>query len=301
MPYNDEPINAARGYVAAFNNGASFTGPAKGMLVNGQTDTEALDFLKKSLFAGNAEVRENIINLLVDIGLQIDSPSSRQGLEVIHDQEILKIIVEGGFAKDDLGRQRSVDALRKLGIEKDLHQFSAVFLAALDQPTQDLFLLIAKTKVLAATDKIRELVFSDRWRDTEEVKIASAALGNPILATEFIAKTKEAAETADIEKFRHFLGTLSLIGTYETLQAIAGYLRTPLIEDVKGAYRKTMRLNVLEALRYNFPDQSIFYPNNVISDNDYAAAEQYCTTHFQIQYSRPRPDFMTFIGYPRMH
>ena len=46
-------------------------------------------------------------------------------------------------------------------------------------------------------------------------------------------------------------------------------MRTPLIFDLVGAYKKTVRLNVLEALLYNFPDQFILYPNNIKSDADY--------------------------------
>ncbi|MCK7510883.1 MAG: hypothetical protein MZV70_46975 [Desulfobacterales bacterium] len=67
------------------------------------------------------------------------------------------------------------------------------------------------------------------------------------------------------------------MGTPRSLKALAGLLRSPLVIHVPGLFDKSVRLNVLDALSYNFPDQPVLYANNIITKEDYTAAERFCT------------------------
>ena len=61
---------------------------------------------------------------------------------------------------------------------------------------------------------------------------------------------------------------------------------------------KSVRLNVLEALLYNFPDQPVLYPNNINSEADYTAAERFCTATLGVVYRNPPPPFLKYRAFP---
>ena len=92
--------------------------------------------------------------------------------------------------------------------------------------------------------------------------------------------------------------TPSLIRCDLTLFMRDRRIRSPMTILVPNAYEKSVRLNVLEALLYNFPDQTVLYPNNIISEKDYTAAEEFCTKTLGVTYTTPPPPFMTIRGFP---
>jgi len=298
MQDQQSPSDRAYEYISSFKRGEEFSPPSQGIITNGQPDSVAVRILGKELAFADPLVRENIIDLLVDVGISTNAMQS-EGAEVLSNNQIIEILVNEGLDKPDLGREAAMDALRKLVTQNDLSKHSEAIIRVLENsPTPEAFLLIAKSKPSQAKVLVDQLAMSSEWKDTKEVKIACAALGANEAEDEFIVIADSTEEAMDVNAFCQSLIPLSLIGTPRCLKAIASRLRTPLIFTVQGAYEKSVRLNVLEALLYNFPDQPVLYPNNIISESDYTKAELFCTKKLGISYTTPPPPFMTYRGYP---
>jgi hypothetical protein len=288
----------AHQYIAAFERGEYFNPPATGLMVNGQPDLEALEILGKELAAAGPSVRENIVALLVDLGRQADPLTSR-GADVIRHRRILELLAGPGLAKPDLGREAAMDALRKLVTFQDLARFHESLSKVLEHtPTEEGFLLVAKSKPLSAKLVVSQLAASAAWKAVEDAQIAAAALGAASAEEKFLARADAAEAASDGKALSASLGSLALIGTPRSLNALAGRLRTPLTVKVPGAYERSVRLSVLEGLLYNFPDHPELYPNNIITDADYQAAERFCEQRLGLVYYSPRPPFLTYRGYP---
>lgn len=294
----NDPSQNANDYIAAFKRGEDFRSPSRGIIIDGKPDSMAVWILGRELAFGTSSVRENIVALLVDIGVSSDTLQPR-GAEVLRNLQIIEILAGAGLVKPDLGREASMDALRKLVTQPDLARYTDSFIKAIENaPSTEAFLLIAKSKPARARTLVDQLATSPEWKDVEEVKIAHAALGAKDIEDEFLAKADAAEEAKDGNAFSEALVPLALIGTQRSLKAIAVRLRTPLIFEVPGAYEKSVRLNVLEALLYNFPDQPVLYPNNIITEDDFTAAEVFCIRTLGVTYTTPPPPFMTYFGYP---
>lgn len=288
------PTNAQE-YIDAFLRGEDFTRPSIGVIVGGQPDGAALQLLGQELAVANPSVREKIVALLVDMGLRTD-PLTPKGAEVLRHPQIIALLAGAGLARPDLGREAAMDVLRKLVTQTDLARFEDAFVKALgDAPTEEAFLLVAKAKPQKAKVLVDRLAKSPEWKEVEAAKIARAALDAKDVEDEILA----AAEAAtDGNALARALLPLALMGTPRSLKAIAERLRTPLTIHIPGAFEKSVRLNVLEALLYNFPDQPVLYPNNIIYEADYTAAERFCTQTLGVTYKTPPPPFLTYRGYP---
>jgi len=288
-------MSNAQEYIAAFQRGEDFTPPSTGVFSGGQPDESALQILGKELAVANPSVRENIVKLLVDMGRRTD-PLTPKGADVLRHPQIIALLVGAGLAKPDLGREAAMDALRKLVTQPDLARFGYAFTKALsDAPTEEAFLLVAKAKPQKAKALVDRLAMLPKWKEVEAAKIARAALGAKDVEDEFLAVAEAAT---DGKALAWALGPLALMGTPRSLKAIAERLRTPLTIDNPGAFEKAVRLNVLEALLYYFPDQPVLYPNNIITEADYTAAERFCSQTLGVTYSNPPPPFLTYRGYP---
>jgi len=286
---------SAEEYIAAFRRGEDFTRPATGIIVDGQPDGAALQLLGQELAVADPSVREKIVGLLVDVGLRTD-PLTPKGAEVLRHPQIIALLAVAGLSKPDLGREAAMDALRKLVIQSDLARFEDTFIKALvDAPTEEAFLLVAKAKPLKAKVLVDRLVQLPEWKEVEAAKIARAALGAKSVEDDYLAAVEAAT---DGKALARALGPLALMGTPRSLKAIAERLRTPLTIHIPGAFEKSVRLNVLDALLYNFPDQPVLYPNNINTEADYTAAERFCTQTLGVTYKTPPPPFLTYRGYP---
>jgi hypothetical protein len=292
------PSHRAYEYISSFKRGENFTPPSKGIIIKGQPDSTAVWILGKELTVANPSVRENIVDLLVDVGINTN-PMQPKGAEFLNNHQIIEILVSAGLSKPDLGREAAIIALRKLVTQPILNKYGDEILKVLENsPTPDALLLVAKSKPLLAINILDQLALLPEWNNIEEMKIARAALGDKKIEDEFLAKADSAEAAMNANAFCQSLIPLSLMGTPRSLKAIAIRLRTPLIFEVPGAYEKSVRLNVLEALLYNFPDQPVLYPNNIISEADYTNAEIFCTEMLGVSFTTPPPPFMTYRGHP---
>jgi len=283
-------------YIAAFKKGHNAGIPMSELIVDGMADPAALDFLSRELAAADPEGREAIVDLLVKLGLETD-PLTLKGAEVLRDPRIISILAGPGLTKNDLGQYAAMDALRKLVTHANLlTQEAAIVKALMKSPGNEAFLLAAKAKPVEGKVLVENLARSPEWKEVEEAKIARAALGAKEIEDEYLSDVNKAE---DGETLADALGPLALIGTLRSLKTIAAQMRTPLTIIVPNAFEKSVRLNVLEALLYNFPDQPLLYPNNIFSEEDYKAAERFCTETLGVTYTTPTPPFLTYRGFPR--
>jgi hypothetical protein len=288
----------AQDYIAAFERGDDFHPPAEGIIAGGQPDPAALQILGNELAVGSPSVRENIVALLVDVGRRTD-PLTPRGADVLRHPQILALLAGPGLAKPDLGREAAADALRKLATARDLARFEDALVKTLqDGPTDDIFLLVAKAKPAKAAQLVNSLAVAPNWKDVESAKIARAAFGAKNIEDDFLSQAAKAEASADGRALATALGSLALIGTPGSLKAAAERLRTPLTITIPGAMEKSVRVSVLEALLYNFPDEPVLYPNNVNDDAGYEAAERFCTATLGVAYTTPRPPYLKYRAFP---
>ena len=283
-------------YIVAAKTGDYARAPLSGLIVNSRPDPAVLEYLRQELDAASSEDREAIVDLLVKLGLEAEPLTSR-GAEVLRNQQIIGILAGPALARDDIGRYAAMDALRKLVTHADLalHE-DAIVRALLAAPSEEAFLLAAKAKPVKERVLVEQLARSPEWKEVEAAKIVRAALGAKEIEDGFLSRVDEAKDGKGLVDA---LGPLALMGTPRSLKAIAVRLRTPLTIIIPTVYEKSVRLNVLEALLYNFPDQPVLYPNNIITEEDYRAAEHFCTESLGVTYTTPPPPFMTYRGFPR--
>ena len=297
-PPKESPVPPATEYIRQFELGQTFKAPAQGLTDRSSPDPRAVQTLAEHLGSADAHTRENIVSLLANLGSQTD-PLQPEGAEVVRDEGILDALTGPGLATPDAGREAAMDALRKLATVDDLRKRGDLITNALvETPTEEAFLLAAKAKPPAAKEPVEELADKDEWKGVEAVEIAKAALGDESLEAKFIEAVAEAEAAGDAEAFTRSIGTLGLIGTPRCLTEIGSRMRTPIVFEVPGAFEKSARLNVMEALLYNFPDRPILYPNNVATDADYLAVERFCETQLGVTFEQPRPEFLTYFGHP---
>ncbi len=290
---------SAQDYIDAFRRGEDFVAPSKGVFVDGQPDDAALEVLGRELGAGNPDVRENIVKLLVDIGRSTD-PLTARGADTLRNQRIIALLAGPGLDRQDAGRETAMEALRKLVLQRDLIPFGEAFTKVLEkEPSEEAFLLVAKSKFPKAKDAVERLRRQPGWKNVEAATIADAALGSAVDEDRFLAA---AAAATTGEALAKALGPLGLMGTPRSLKALAEFLRSPLTIEIPGHMPgkslKSVRLNVLDALLYNFPDQPALYPNNINQDEDYRAAERFCTAALGVVYQDPPPPYLKYGNVP---
>lgn len=290
----------AQEYVAAFKRGEDFTPPAKGVFSGGQPDEGALQILGSDLATAEPAVRENIVHLLVDMSRLCD-PLTKEGADVVRHPRILELLATAGLSKPDMGREAAMDALRKLATRQDLARFETAFTNALaEAPTSEAFLLVAKAKSQKAKDLIERLIKLPQWENMQSARIARGALGST--EDEDVFLEIAAASTGSGPALAEAVGPLALMGTERSLKFIAEQLRSPLTIEIPGhgpgKSVKSVRLNVLDGLLYNFPQEPVLYPNNINRDEDYRAAERFCSATFGTVYKSPPPPYLKYGNVP---
>lgn len=265
-----------------------------GISGKGRMDPRAVTTCVKYLESGSDDVYEGLVRFLVELGQSHDS-SGVGGGNAICDPDIVAALLRFGLSRQGASRDDAMVALRQSCSEQELRCHGDLITQNLERnPSQEAFLLVAKAKPPQAQRVVGLLSQQKRWEDKEAARIARAALGDCGLQDDFI-DAADAAEGDDLVKALH---TLSLIGTTRTLVALAEYLRSPVTVGVKGAFEKSIRMEVLAALAYAFPSEPTLNPNAIIRDSDYEAAEQFCARTLGVKYTGPRPPFLTIRGYP---
>jgi hypothetical protein len=292
------PAQIAETYVKSFQDGEEFMPPSEGLVDRTTPDPQALLVLERHLWEDSSEVRANIVDLLADLGAQCADPSNT-GIAAIKDRRILELLVKVGMAKPDLAREKAMQHLRTMVLRSDLGSWSQDLTKVIEErPTEDALLLVAKARAVQAREGLEKLANDPEWSGDRPLSIARAALGDAALMGNYLQDLQTAVSRSDIEGFEEAIEALSRTGGPEALKAVAEQLRTPLIAAVPKAGARSLRLVVLEGLAYAFPDEIVLYPDNIIEEEDYVAAERFCERELGAVYNDPRPPFLTYGPFP---
>ena len=278
-------------YIRAIEKGEQVTSPPSALMPNGQPSAAAVERLRQELLSASGPVREGIVNLLVDLGIQSD-PLVHRNVSVLRSPALISILINEGCHLPDQGCLAALDALR-LNTPTELLKPHGTRLAEIleRQPSDAVLLTVAKAKATEALELVKPLA------GREAAERALAALGDAERERALIDAI-DAAQTG--EALADALAKSALVGTEELIRKIGEQMRTPLKLDIRGAYIASVRLNVLDALRYNFPQVPEFYAQNIMDDGDYLRVEEMLTRDFGVVFQQPRPEFMKLIGYPRL-
>jgi|GEM_PF-1063833 len=266
-------------------------------LMNGnQFAPETMKMLGKALETDNDDMRDKIVYLLERINDDVLKEYE------LRNPEIIALLIGPGFAKTDSARSKAMDLLRQRASTATLSRYGEIFLKALkEKPSGTTLMLIAKAKPKGAWEEVDRLSQLPERKDEKAMRIARAALGDTKIEDEYIADTQRKEDAGDVNGLSKSFYPLVEIGTQRTLQAVCRRMRSPIIIEYPGIERVSIRLNVMDALIYAFPEErKLLESNNVRRDEDYIRVEQFCEKATGVRYDgMPRPPFFTTLGYPQ--
>ena len=307
---------AAQRYIESFRNGEDLRIHDEiGTLVKaGHLRNSELALLKKELASGTSSVREKLVRLLEKTGLELDANSEKK-IPIIRDREIIKALVVEGFAKNDVAARSASKILRERCKPSDLALFSDIYIASLQRQQTDYLYIVAKAKTLQAArlvDELEELPsLQSNDYTMEKIRITQAALGNRAIEDQYVTATVEAERIAppapanryynvdpekDGKEVAKNIALLGLIGTRHTLSFACKYLRSPLKTYVPNYSERSIRYDVLDAIRYNFPEEAVLA--NPGSLKEWAAIEQFCVVNFSAVFDGPTTEMEPDRLYP---
>ena len=291
----------AQDYIEFFRKGGKYYDKQlPGLMIGNQPDPEAMKALGEALATDTRDVRKNIIRLLEDIA-RLNYPAYE-----LRTPEVIALLIGPGFAKGDGARSDAMAFLRKHASSATLSRYGDVFLKALKEGPEVIDLrLIAKAKSKGAWEEVDRLSRLPEWNKPgssrrEAMRIARAALGDTKIEDEYIVDAKQKEDAGDALNLDGALYPLAEIGTQRSLQAVCLRMRSPLVIDSPGIDQRSIRLSVMDALVYAFPEEAkMLNSGNVMKDEDYIRVEQFCEKATGVRYDgMPRPPFFTSFGYP---
>jgi len=75
-------------------------------------------------------------------------------------------------------------------------------------------------------------------------------------------------------------------------------MRTDMKIEMINVMIKSVRLDIVAALGYNFPDKEFLYDNAIMDDSGYERVEKFCEKTFGVTWTKERPEFLTVQGFP---
>jgi hypothetical protein len=288
-------VKAARALIDRFRVGQPFAGDVQAFITAGQPDSGALEVFGQALDREPEPVRAQVANVLITLGRQVD-PLRASGGHLIRSPRIIRLLVEKGLVTVGSARDNCLDALQTSVPAELLRDYGAVLTRSLEQsPDDTTFLLIAKAKPPAALPVVKALARSPRWAKDDNVQITLAALGEKAVENKFVQPFLTTRDPSQKAKLARSLG---YIGTDGSLRALASQMRSDLVIEMPRVSLRSVRLDIIAALSYNFPDLVFLWDNAITDDNGYARVEQFCEKTFGTKWDRPRPPFLTIQGFP---
>ena len=313
---SEKAHQTAQNYIDNFRRGEAFHDKASvsNIVAGIRSAPSELTILAKELADGTSEVRLQLVGLLEQIGIQLDTAAPDK-FQLIRDHRIIRILLVQGYAKDDEARSEAGDALRIGCTPSDLAAFGHMYTKSLQQRSGQYLRLATKAKTVEASPYVEKLAKSPKWQREpgtyEVIQIAQAALGNQLVEDKFIQAVSDAEKNAppaprlylydvgtarDGTELVRRLEALGAIGTRKSLLVACRYLRSPLKSYVANVSERSVRFAALDALRYNFPDARVL--NSPSNMDEWRAAEEYCTTHVGAVFDGPTPDIPPHLAYP---
>jgi hypothetical protein len=283
---------AASRQMAHFRDGERFTGSVEGLVHESAVDEPALSALTYSLARERGGVGEEIARLIVAVGLSANSARPADG--VLRDRRFVDILVKGAVAKPGPRREACLEAIRARVPPATIGDYADALVGTLEAwPSSTAFLIAAKGKLGDARQFVDASLRTSRWGKSESAQVASAALGNLALERRFVDPFLTAREPAEAVRLAYRVGA---VGTEAALARLAGELRSGLVIDL-GVLRRSVRLDIIAALRFNLPDVECLHERNIQNDEGYEAVERFAEDRFGIAWRTPRPPFLTVQGF----
>ena len=289
-------MSQAETEIERFRQGERYQPPPPVYLSSGGIREEELMPFAAALRQESAAVREEIVRLLADLGKRSD-PLYPIGGQLIREPRIISILIDDGLSRDDLGREASLTALQELAPPRLLLPHGRALTHDLEtSPATTAFLLLAKAKPAGAAPLVRKLLGTPRWLKELNARVAMAALGETAIEKEYADAFTSAANGKDKANAARILG---LIGTETALRTLASELRTDSIIDEPALYyERSVRVDILQALSYNFPEEVALYETQIHDDSGYERAERFCEARLGVKWMHPRPPYLKVQGYP---
>lgn len=261
----------------------------------GKLSTTAAALFREGLANGSELERSAIVHALETIGQRLD-PLYERGSTVLRDSGVIALLVDPGLATAGPARTTAIEILLGCVPPQSLYAFGPKLTADFKAHTDDSALhLIAKAKPADARIEVARLMSMPRWGPSDSVRIAHAAFGHAETEKEFIQGFLETRDPAEKARLARALG---YIGTQNALKALAREMRTDLVAEIPNVLRRSVRLDIIAALRITFPDKPVLWDNSIMSDEGYARVEEFCFQKFGTQWRNPRPPFLWIEGFP---
>jgi len=290
-----EKLSQVQEQIRKFRTGEEFRGDAGVYLVNGRPDAAVLGDLRTALGREEESVREQICRLIAEIGKKAD-PLHAKGGNLIRDRAVISLLAAEGLSRETAARDLCVGYLQECVPAAALKEFGKQLAGNLRMwPDTRLLLVIAKAKPPEAAEVVDSLMMNPVWAAKIETILASAALGDKNIEERAIRRFNVAAVPEEKAEAAKHLG---FIGTQAALEALASGMRTDLVIEMTGVSRRSVRIFVIEGLRYNYPDKTFLFSNAVRSDTDYETIEKFCEETFGTKWKERRPPFLWIEGFP---
>lgn len=230
------------------------------------------------------KMRGEIVKLLVHVGTEADPHRS------LRNRKILSALLYDAALIRDKAFSDALEKIAQLAAPGILQEYGQTIAGLLSEaPEPALFLVVAKAKAVEALPILQELGKDPRWAEDDNFRIALAALGDQAEEDAFVERFAKATDARDKIEAAKPLGR---IGTRTSLEALAREMRSPMVVEVPGSYRMSVRPDIAKAIHSCHPEKTFFL--EIGTDSDYERIERFCEIEYGIQWSRPRPPFLVF-------
>lgn len=291
-----DPSSAAREVVARLRAGDPFQGDVRPLLDrSGALDDATLALLVGALRETQDDPRAEVARALIAAARAAD-PLAPRGGEALRDARVIGALVDPGLSRADGAKELCLEALLRSVPPAALAPHGGALAASLQAgPDPTVALVLAKARPSGGLGALEAAARADpTFGASPEVALAGAALGDVERERALIAAFEAAA---DPRRKRELAQDLGLVATPAALRALGAALRTPLVE-ASLSDRRSVRLDVLSALRLTFPDEPALFGHLIRDDAGYEAAERFVERRLGVRFTAPRPPFLTQEGAP---
>jgi hypothetical protein len=283
-------MNELERRVERIRQGERVEGDVEVFLKDGKLSPEAAAIFASALGKEPEPVRECLVKGLAEVG-RLRDPLHQPGVKLLRDAGVIAALVEEGLKRPGTARDAALGALLE-GVPPEMLKPHGEALAAdlKARPGTTALLVVAKAKAAAARPVVEALEPRE-----EEAEIARAALGDSAVEQRFI---REFLEARDPERKAALAKTLGHVGTPAALKALASEMRTEMVVEMPMVARRSVRVDIVAALSFAFPDKMFLWDNAVRDDEGYARIEAFCERTFGVQWTKSRPQFLWIEGFP---
>lgn len=281
--------------ITKIRGGESVRGDIQVFLAGGKLSPEAKEQFVAALRQAPEPQRERLVKALLAIGRMAD-PAYQPGGMLLRDPGVIEVLATEGLSKPSTARDATIEALLNYVPVELLTPHGAAILGSLKaSPDADSFLLVAKAKPAGARGVVVDYAADASWGKEEAVHIAMAAFGDTAEEQKIIKRFVDAPNPEEKGKRAR---ALAEVGTTTSLRALASEMRTDAIYEMKMTMERSIRVDIVAALSFAFPDKPFLWDNAVHDDAGYARIEEFCEKTFGIKWTKPRPPFLWIQGFP---